>query len=184
MDPALYSHLTIAQWASVRINNSIQKLKWSSLHFRKNIASVVSRLIRTAHGLRTRTQYSLHPGNRMKRAFRKNASQVRITLYRPGDLFNLCNMLILRKLNDHLSSAQNYLSSIVLDIQQIHDMWPNFVLAFSLLATQPVELDIRQNLPERLYNSLFLFGSDSGCGKIFSHRVRQCTDKQCPYQSG
>lgn len=71
MDPALYSHLTIAQCASIRINNSIQKLKWSSLHYRKNIASVVSRLIRTTHGLRTRTLYSLHPGNRMRRAFRK-----------------------------------------------------------------------------------------------------------------
>ena len=67
----IHMHLTIAQCASIRINNSIQKLKWSSLHFRKNIASVVSRLIRTAHGLRTRTLYSLHPGNRMKRAFRK-----------------------------------------------------------------------------------------------------------------
>ena len=182
MDPALYSHLATAQCASIRINNSIQKLKWSSLHYRKNIASVVSRLIRTAHGLRTRTLYSLHPGNRMRRAFRKRRHRraLRCIDLETYLIYAACwyweNLTIIY----HPPKTTVRVLFLTYNKYMICDL----TFYWLLVCSQPVELDIRQNLPERLYNSLLLFGSDCGCGKIFSHRVRQCTDKQCPYQLG
>ena len=182
MDPALYSHLTTAQCASIRINNSIQKLKWSSLHYRKNIASVVSRLIRTAHGLQTRTLYSLHPGNRMRRAFRKRRHRraLRCIDLETYLIYAACwyweNLTIIY----HPPKTTFRVLFLKYNKYMICDLTLYWLLVcYSASWTGHKTIFLRGYIIR-----CFLLGSDCGCGKIFSHRVRQCTDKQCPYQSG